>query len=144
MSAAILSTIAPNKLADVTDVITGGIRPRVENIERISEEIQKHSTVPNTVTENMGQEEVMRVFSTLSDDEKLEFFSDFKLEEGVKDNTNTWNVACFIIKNVDVMIDGEEVAGLPVVGEHLPATGFDGVEVGLLRQQYHGFAEHGV
>lgn len=37
------------------------------------------------------------------------WFSDFRLEEGVKDNTNTWNVACFIIKNVDVMIDGEEV-----------------------------------
>ena len=37
------------------------------------------------------------------------WFSDFKLEQGIKDNTNTWNVACFIIKNVDVVIDNEEV-----------------------------------
>ena len=37
------------------------------------------------------------------------WFSDFKLEEGVKDNTNNWNIACFIMKNVDVVIDGKEV-----------------------------------
>ena len=43
MMAAILSTIAPNKLADVTDVITEGIQPRTENIERITEEIMNHS-----------------------------------------------------------------------------------------------------
>ena len=30
--AAILSTIAPNRLAGVTDVITEGIKPRTENI----------------------------------------------------------------------------------------------------------------
>ena len=36
MVAAILSTVAPNKLADVTDVISEGIKPRVENMELIS------------------------------------------------------------------------------------------------------------
>ena len=35
MFAAILSTVAPNKLADVTDVITEGIKPRGENIEKL-------------------------------------------------------------------------------------------------------------
>ena len=39
----------------------------------------------------------------------IAWFSDFKLEEGIKDNTNNWNVACFIMKNLDVVIDGEEV-----------------------------------
>ena len=36
MLAAILSTVAPNKLADVTDVITGGIKPQTENIQEIT------------------------------------------------------------------------------------------------------------
>jgi len=37
------------------------------------------------------------------------WFSDFKLEEGVKDNSNNWNVACFLIKNIDVNIDNENI-----------------------------------
>ena len=44
--AAIFSTIAPNRLAHVTDVISLGIKPRVENIEVISKEIIKHSNIP--------------------------------------------------------------------------------------------------
>ena len=39
MFAAILSTIAPNKLADVTDVISEGIKPNTENLEIINKEI---------------------------------------------------------------------------------------------------------
>ncbi len=30
------------------------------------------------------------------------WFSDFKLEEGTLDTSKTWNVACFVIKNVDI------------------------------------------
>ena len=45
MFAAILSTVAPNKLADVTDVITEGIKPRSENIEKINKEIYKHINI---------------------------------------------------------------------------------------------------
>lgn len=37
------------------------------------------------------------------------WFSDFKLEEGVKDNSNNWNVACFLIKNIDVNIDNKNL-----------------------------------
>ena len=37
------------------------------------------------------------------------WFSDFKLEEGVKDNSNSWNVACFIIKNIDVNINNKNL-----------------------------------
>ena len=39
----------------------------------------------------------------------IAWFSDFKLEEGVKDNSNNWNIACFIIENVDVIINNENV-----------------------------------
>lgn len=37
------------------------------------------------------------------------WFSDFKLEEGAKDNTSNWNMACFIMKSVDVEIDNKEL-----------------------------------
>ena len=37
------------------------------------------------------------------------WFSDFKLEEGIKDNSNNWNVACFIIKNIDVNIENKNL-----------------------------------
>ena len=37
------------------------------------------------------------------------WFSDFKLEEGKKDNTNNWNMACFIMKSIDVEIDNKKL-----------------------------------
>ena len=37
------------------------------------------------------------------------WFSDFKLEEGIKDNSNNWNVACFLIKNIDLNIDNQNL-----------------------------------
>ena len=39
--AAMLSAVAPNKLADVTDVISDGIKPNTENIELVATEINK-------------------------------------------------------------------------------------------------------
>ena len=41
--AAILSTVAPNKLADVTNVISDGIKPDVENMKKVSEGIYKNA-----------------------------------------------------------------------------------------------------
>ena len=37
------------------------------------------------------------------------WFSDFKLEEGIKDNSSNWNMVCFIIKNLDVNINNEQI-----------------------------------
>ena len=42
MVASILSTIAPNKLADVTDVISEGIKPNIGNIEKVTGVIYKN------------------------------------------------------------------------------------------------------
>lgn len=33
------------------------------------------------------------------------WFSDFKIEEGTLDNNNEWNMACFIIQNLNVTVD---------------------------------------
>ncbi len=37
------------------------------------------------------------------------WFSDFTIESGVEDTDDTWDVACFIIENIDVNIDGENI-----------------------------------
>ena len=37
------------------------------------------------------------------------WFSDFKLEEGTRDNTSNWNVACFIMQSIDVNIDNQNL-----------------------------------
>lgn len=37
------------------------------------------------------------------------WFSDFKLEKGTKNADTEWNVGCFILKNVDVNIDGQQM-----------------------------------
>ena len=39
----------------------------------------------------------------------IAWFSNFKLEEGIKDNSNNWNVACFLIKNIDVEINNQNL-----------------------------------
>lgn len=45
MFAAILSTIAPNKLADVTDVISEGIKPNTANFQKVSGVIFKNLSI---------------------------------------------------------------------------------------------------
>ena len=35
------------------------------------------------------------------------WFSDFKLEKGIASKDSNWNIACFILKNLDVNIDGQ-------------------------------------
>ena len=37
------------------------------------------------------------------------WFSDFTLEEGVKDEGTDWNFACFVFENTDVTVDDKEV-----------------------------------
>ena len=78
LAAAILSTVAPNRLAGVTDVITGGIKPRVENIEVISKEIMKHSNmnINNTSTSETNVN-YLEMYQSLSRDKKLALVNDF-------------------------------------------------------------------
>ena len=75
--AAILSTIAPNKLADVTDVITVGIKPRVENIELISKEIISHSNINENYISNTNKE---YSFDSVSKEQLEAVLNDFELD----------------------------------------------------------------
>ena len=67
MVAAMLSTIAPNKLADVTDVITDGLKPNTENIEKISTKIYKNIMI-GTLSNN--PDDAINKFSNLSNEDK--------------------------------------------------------------------------
>ena len=50
-----------------------------------------------------------RLGGYLGDAKGTAWFSDFKLEEGIsKDDNNEWKFACFIFKNTDVTIDGNQ------------------------------------
>ncbi|MBQ6323716.1 MAG: hypothetical protein IJI22_02670 [Bacilli bacterium] len=80
MLAATLSTIAPNKLADVTDVITEGIKPHYENITIINEEIIKHANIPRGSYNNSLSKEQINSFINLDKNKQLAYFNDFKFK----------------------------------------------------------------
>ena len=80
MFAAILSTVAPNKLADVTDVITEGIKPRSDNIERVITNIYSHSNINLYQSKDNSNNDYIEVYNILSKEEKLKLFNDFKLD----------------------------------------------------------------
>ena len=93
----ILSTIAPNKLADVTDVISDGIKPNTLEFKKVSEAIVKNglfSYQANQMIENadvgtafyQNEEQLSHLkesFMKLSDAEKEKYFAPIEID-GVK------------------------------------------------------------
>ena len=76
--AAVLSTVAPNKLADVTDVISDGIKPRVENIEKLTKEIYAHANIPKgDATSKESSKDPMEMYKKMSHEQKLQMFNSF-------------------------------------------------------------------
>ena len=80
MFAAILSTVAPNKLADVTDVITEGIKPQGENIEKVIKNIYSHSNIKVYEDSDQSSNDYLEMYNILSKEEKMKLFNDFKLD----------------------------------------------------------------
>ena len=69
MISAILSLISPNKLSDLTDVVTEGIAPNTEKIEEISKEISS-----NLNEENLSNKiPKIMASTTISNDDKMKF-----------------------------------------------------------------------
>ena len=112
--AAILSTIGPNKLADVTDVISDGIKPNMENVSKISdaitsnindsysgnfyqlpekeqEKVLKNIKVEEVVISSHDQVEFLKVMSTMSKDDDNEAYIKKleKMPSSVKSLINT-------------------------------------------------------
>ena len=77
--AAALSTIAPNKLADVTDVISDGIKPNTKNLELISKEIVKNMNIPKD-TNNSNNLEELEKFDELDESTKKSLFNEIKVK----------------------------------------------------------------
>ncbi len=74
MASAILSTIGPNKLADVTDVISDGIKPNTENIKKVSSEITKNVFISTNSTN-------LEDFYKLDYDQKINLLNSITVED---------------------------------------------------------------
>ena len=93
---AVLATIAPNKLSDVTNVITDGIKPDVDMIQEVTKEIysnalKKYTMMKIEIFKDGGQDisnalgdgaqqELVKEFSILSDDEKRLMLEDVTIK----------------------------------------------------------------
>ena len=56
-------------------------------------------------TVNIG----FRLGGNLGEAKGKAWFSDLTLEEGISENNNNWNFACFIFKNTNVNIDNQQI-----------------------------------
>ena len=80
MIASILSTIAPNKLADVTDVISDGIKPNVENLEKVSGVIFKNLSISYHVDD---PNKLLVTFNKLDIEKRISLLKDVKVNNVV-------------------------------------------------------------
>ena len=78
--AALLSTIAPNRLADVTDVISDGIKPNVEKLQDLSQKVMKNATLHYATQYQGNPEEMVSSFQKLSNQEKKKYLSSFEYD----------------------------------------------------------------
>ena len=70
---ATLSTIGPNKLADVTDVISEGIKPNTEKLKEINEKIMSNKNhesiqIDGMILDSVIQKEYLEIVSTIDKD----------------------------------------------------------------------------
>ena len=96
---ALLSTIAPNRLSKLTDVISEGIKPNAEKIQEISKEIYSNAMknyvayLDKSVMNSDGNKakvdsetsELIKGFNELSDSDKASILKDIEID-GIKVN----------------------------------------------------------
>jgi ATP-binding cassette subfamily B protein len=73
MVSSVLSTIGPNKLADVTDVISEGIKPNISKIEEINKKVMSNAThkdieIDGVVITTKDQYKYVEIVSTIDKD----------------------------------------------------------------------------
>ena len=85
-SSAILSTIAPNKLSSLTDVITDGIKPNTEKLKDVSQTIYSNA-IKNFVLKNtqyyVDQTNAVDDFNLLSLEDKKNYLEDVEIDENI-------------------------------------------------------------
>ena len=110
MIAAMLSTIAPNKLADVTDVISDGIKPDMNTFEELSKELYKSATINYSIykkksinnTTSIENNELLIEFNQLTDQEKEYILNPITFKENkisVDDQITYFNIMSTIDSN---------------------------------------------
>ncbi len=85
-SSAILSTIAPNKLSSLTDVITDGIKPNTEKLKDVSQTIYSNA-IKNFVLKNtkyyIDQTNAVDDFNLLSLEDKKNYLEDVEIDGNI-------------------------------------------------------------
>ncbi len=85
-SSAILSTIAPNKLSSLTDVITDGIKPNTEKLKDVSQTIYSNA-IKNFVLKNtkyyVDQTIAVDDFNLLSLEDKKNYLEDVEIDGNI-------------------------------------------------------------
>ena len=85
-SSAILSTIAPNKLSSLTDVITDGIKPNTEKLKDVSQTIYSNA-IKNFVLKNtqyyVDQTNAVDDFNLLSLEDKKNYLEDVEIDGNI-------------------------------------------------------------
>ena len=99
LTSSILSTIAPNKLADVTDVISEGIKPNVEMLETITKEIMIYP-----MSKNISIDELL----TSSDNNKKDYLTEITINNQ-KITTEDQIKYLYFITEIESLEDSEQV-----------------------------------
>ena len=111
MISAILSLISPNKLSDLTDVITEGIAPNTEKLEEISKEISK----------SFSQEELpvkipmIMTSTSISNEDKLKFNDVMSKMSTTKEKTEIIKLMTSIPESVmNILLDEIEIDNITI------------------------------
>ncbi len=76
---ALLSTIAPNKLSSLTNVISDGIKPNTEKLEIISKKIiSSFVSTPSSISSDPSI-----LMKNLSDEEKMKYLEEFQIDNSI-------------------------------------------------------------
>ena len=112
---AILSTIAPNKLSDLTNVISEGIKPNTKNLQLVSEKIYEKS-IPKYIyskkeiidyqskeAEQKAMQNILIEFNLLPDSEKKQYLEEIEVKGtkiSINDQIDFINIANSIDKTM--------------------------------------------
>ena len=119
--AAILSTVAPNKLADVADIIGDGIKPRTEKLEEISKQIYQNISIHSSMLQdnsfNMNDVNEEALKSYLNDftidgvlitvEDQISFINCFRDFDSSLSNEDLYNKMQKLPKSIQNLIDAK-------------------------------------
>ena len=119
--AAILSTVAPNKLADVADIIGDGIKPRTEKLEEISKQIYQNISIHSSMSQdnsfnmNNVNEEILKSYLNdftidgvlITVEDQINFINCFKDVDSSLSNEDLFNKMQKLPKSIQTLIDAK-------------------------------------